>query len=492
MDTPDDKPAVSDGPNAAGTGNTRRIDLRLRTLNGTLWRLSWPAVVENLLFSMVFFSDTLITGWLRDERMLAATALAGLLMFLMNAPFIAYSAAANSIVSRSWGEHDFLTARRCAGITVGLSILLAVLLYFAAWPFADAVVRLFGADDQVAPISGRYLRILLLSGFCGYPMMISNAVIRGTGNTRTPMLIAVLMNGTNVLFSVIFAFGWLGFPPMGVYGVAWGTVVARGVGFACSAGYMLHSRGVGVSPAFLVRGDRTMLARLWRLAWPTLAERFGNSVVYLIFMRQVAGLGTTVLAAHQIALQVESLAFMPGWAMGVATHHHRRSGHRCTPRTHRRVRCPKNDGYRRTVNGFSRRHFCRLRPGHRPPLRRNRRRCRTGCRRHPHLRRRTVIYGVDIHHHGGAPRRRRRTLAPVRNHRQYPFFRLGAPPAGLRFQPRPGRRLAGNRADGQSAPSGWASSLPEAHGNNSTNSKNRDSDYRCRLFAPFCRQVPVP
>jgi putative MATE family efflux protein len=319
MDTPDDKPAVSDGPNAAGTGKTRRIDLRLRTLNGTLWRLSWPAVVENLLFSMVFFSDTLITGWLRDERMLAATALAGLLMFLMNAPFIAYSAAANSIVSRSWGEHDFLTARRCAGITVGLSILLAVLLYFAAWPFADAVVRLFGADDQVAPISGRYLRILLLSGFCGYPMMISNAVIRGTGNTRTPMLIAVLMNGTNVLFSVIFAFGWLGFPPMGVYGVAWGTVVARGVGFACSAGYMLHSRGVGVSPAFLVRGDRTMLARLWRLAWPTLAERFGNSVVYLIFMRQVAGLGTTVLAAHQIALQVESLAFMPGWAMGVAT-----------------------------------------------------------------------------------------------------------------------------------------------------------------------------
>ena len=300
-------------------GRDRRLNLRLRTLNGTLWRLAWPAIVENLLFSMVFFADTLITGWLVDERMLAATALAGLLMFLMNAPFIAFGAAANSIVSRCWGEHDVVTARRCAGIAVGLAIGMAVLLYFAAYPFADTVVRLFGADEAVAPISGRYLRILLLSGFCGFPMIISNAVIRGSGNTHTPMLIAGLMNGTNVLFSVIFAFGWFGVPAMGVYGVAWGTVIARGVGFAGSFGYMLHVRGMGVTPVFLIRSDRRMLVRLWRLAWPTLAERLGNSLAYLTFMRLVAGLGTTSLAAHNIALQVESLAFMPAFAMGVAT-----------------------------------------------------------------------------------------------------------------------------------------------------------------------------
>lgn len=302
-----------------GGAKSRGLDLRLRTLNGTLWRLAWPVVVENLLFSMVFFSDTLITGWLRDEKMLAATALAGLLMFLMNAPFIAFGAAANSIVSRCWGERDFGTARRCAGIAVGLSVALAVLLCFAAWPYADAVVRLFGADEAVAPISARYLRIILLSGFCGFPMIVSNAVIRGVGNTRTPMLVAGLMNGANVLFSVIFAFGWLGLPAMGVYGVAWGTVIARGVGFCGSAGYLLYPHGVGVLPTYLVCGSRKLLMRLWRLAWPTLAERVGNSVIYLMFMRLVAGQGTTVLAAHQIANQVESLAFMPAWAVGVAT-----------------------------------------------------------------------------------------------------------------------------------------------------------------------------
>jgi putative MATE family efflux protein len=160
---------------------------------------------------------------------------------------------------------------------------------------------------------------LLLSGFCGYPMMISNAIIRGTGDTRTPMFIAGVMNGSNVLLSVIFAFGWLGFPAMGVYGVALGTVAARGIGFACSAGHLFSKRGVGVAFGCLIALERRMQGRLWRLAWPILAERVGNSLVYLTFMRVVAGLGTTVLAAHQITLQIESLAFMPAWAMGVAS-----------------------------------------------------------------------------------------------------------------------------------------------------------------------------
>ena len=303
---------------AAGGGG-RRLDLRLRTLNGTLWRLAWPAVVENLLFTMVFVADTFITGWLRDERMLAAAALGGLLMFLMNAPFIACAAASNSIVSRSWGELDFAAARRCAGTTLGLALGLAVVAYFVAYPLADTAMRLLGADPEVAPIGARYLRILLLSGFCGYPMMVSNAIIRGTGNTHTPMLITGLMNVVNVICSASLAFGLLGLPAMGVYGVAWGTVIARLVGFAFSGGYFLHRRGVGVPLRNLVAFHRSVLARLWRLAWPILIERFFNSFVYLFFMRLVAGLGTTLLAAHQITLQIESLAFMPAWAMGIAT-----------------------------------------------------------------------------------------------------------------------------------------------------------------------------
>ncbi len=296
-----------------------KTDLRLKTLNGTIWRLAWPAIVENMLFSTVLLADTLITGWLRDERMLAATAIAGLLMFIMNAPFIALAAAANSIVSRSWGERDYLTARHCAGMALGLAVGLAGVLCLAAQPFADWVVRLFGAAPEVAPIGSAYLQILLLSGFCGFPMMVSNAIIRGTGNTYSPMWIAGLMNAVNVLFSVLLAFGWLGLPAMGVYGVAWGTVIARGVGFVLSAGYLIRPAGVGVAPLYLIRRDRRLLERLWHQTWPTFAERFTNSVIYLLFMRLVAGLGTTTLAAHNITMQVESLAFMLAWAISAAT-----------------------------------------------------------------------------------------------------------------------------------------------------------------------------
>ncbi len=59
---------------------------------------------------MVFFADTLIVGWLRDENSLAATILAGLMMIFINAPFHALDIAAGSLVSRYWGENNFITA----------------------------------------------------------------------------------------------------------------------------------------------------------------------------------------------------------------------------------------------------------------------------------------------------------------------------------------------------------------------------------------------
>jgi Na+-driven multidrug efflux pump len=90
------------------------LDLRPEFLNRTILRLVWPAVTENLLFSAVFFADTLMVAWLRNESALAAAALVGVWMLFVNAPFFGLSIGASSLVSRSWGEHDFEAARRFA------------------------------------------------------------------------------------------------------------------------------------------------------------------------------------------------------------------------------------------------------------------------------------------------------------------------------------------------------------------------------------------
>jgi len=294
------------------------LDLREKTLSRTLFRLAGPAILENLMFSIVFFADSLIVGWLHSEASLAAAALAGVTMYLVNAPFYALSIATSSLVARSWGERAFDTARSYTGLSLLAAAGLATLIFCAAWPASRHILALLGAAADVRQLGSPYLRIILLSGLAGLPMIVMNGAIRASGNTRTPMLITILMNVINVVVSVVLAFGVGPFDALGLYGVAWGTVVARTTGGLLSLAVLLSPRvGLGMCLHDFFAGHAKHLGTIWRLAMPAMIDRLLHTGAHVAFMRIVALLGTTALAAHNIALHVESLAFMP--VVGVST-----------------------------------------------------------------------------------------------------------------------------------------------------------------------------
>jgi putative MATE family efflux protein len=133
------------------------------------------------------------------------------------------------------------------------------------------------------------------------------------------MLITFSMNVINIIASIVLAFGIGPFPEMKLYGVALGTVIARNTGgFASLFILTLRKRGITLRFHDFIRITRKRIARIWHVAYPAMTERMVNSTSYAFFMSMVASLGTPVLAGHQIALNVESLAFMPAFGMSIA------------------------------------------------------------------------------------------------------------------------------------------------------------------------------
>jgi putative MATE family efflux protein len=296
-----------------------RLDLREEILNRTIWSLALPAIGENLMYTLVFLSDTLIVGWLRDENALAATALSGLIMFFVNSPFYALSSATSSVVARSWGEHDFVGARKYAGHSIFMAFISAGCLLFVLFPIAHILIGLLGGSEEVVEMGGRYLRVVLFSAVFGLPLIVSNGIIRAKGDTRRPMLITAGMNVINVVVSAVLAFGVGPFPRMGMLGVATGTVAARTIGGIVSLGVLVsRKKGIGLGVGDILRFEGKAFGRIWHLAYPVVLDRTLHSLSSLVFIRIVAMLGTTALAAHNIALHVESVAFMPAVGVGAA------------------------------------------------------------------------------------------------------------------------------------------------------------------------------
>jgi putative MATE family efflux protein len=300
-------------------GNVALLEGEGRSLNRTILQLALPAVVENLLQTVVFFADTVMVGWLKDPAALAAVGLGSTLFYLLMTLFGALAVSATALVARAWGAGNRERATQVGGQAIMLTLLLSGLGLALLYPFATQYMQLMGAEADVVALGSRYARIVLLSSILNYPMMVANGIMRGAGDTRTPMWNTLVMNIWNLIVSFVLIFGVAGLPALGVDGAAWGTSTARMIGGLLAVASLLGGRTViRLDWRSFFQWNGRIVKRILELAIPTAVEGSVAQSGYLLFTRMVASLGTSTLAAHQIALRVESLSYMPSLGLAVA------------------------------------------------------------------------------------------------------------------------------------------------------------------------------
>ena len=179
-----------------------------------------------------------------------------------------------------------------------------------------------GAGPEVVEAGGVYLQIVFLSGVPLTLTFVLGAAMRGAGDSRTPMLVAVGINVVNVVVAAVLIFGLLGFPALGVAGSAWGAAAGRTGGDGGPAG------AAGAGPAATGnlrlagrdgwRPDVPLIRRLARIGLPSMGEQLSRSLGMLVFGTIVISLGTAVFAAQRITFNILSLSFLPGFGFAMA------------------------------------------------------------------------------------------------------------------------------------------------------------------------------
>ena len=308
--------------------------------------LALPAVLHNLLFTGVYLVDAVMVGHLGAEA-LAAVAIGGPVTWGVRSLFSGLSRGTLALVARAVGAGDRPLAEKLAQESLAIALILAC----ATTPLAlatGAIYRFFGVEPGVASVGAAYLAIL----FAGLPLTILAQVLtvifQAAGDTRTPMLAGIVSNVVHVFANGALMYGWCGLPRMGAPGAAAGTLVAHGLMGGLLVLAPLRDRAwipraaAPLAAAKPPLADAAKLpfaeaaaprvpialepldtraarfAALVRIGTPALGEAVAYQSAYLVFSRLVAGLGTQALAAHRIAISVESIAFMPADGLQIA------------------------------------------------------------------------------------------------------------------------------------------------------------------------------
>ncbi|MGC8839358.1 MAG: MATE family efflux transporter [Anaerolineae bacterium] len=281
--------------------------------------LAWPAIVEQLLNMMVGLVNVYLVGHL-GATALAAVGLGDQVVMLFSVLFSAVAVGTTAIVARHVGAEE----RPLADLVGSQSILLAVAMggmsALGTALLAEPLLWLLGAAPDVVAAGATYLRIVSATMLLMSVLFVGNAALRGAGDTLTPMLVMLGINGVNVVVAYALVNGAAGLPRLGVAGSAVGAATARGLGGLVVVLLLLRrNAAVRLLPRFLWRPVGHHLLRVLAVGLPTAAEQFSLRLAQLLFASLVARLGTAAYAGHQVALTLSSLSYMPGWGFSVAS-----------------------------------------------------------------------------------------------------------------------------------------------------------------------------
>lgn len=283
----------------------------------SVWRLAWPTIISNLLFTTVGFLHIKIVAQLGTSPVAAVTT-GHRIFFLVQAVLMGVSVATTALIARSWGARQIEHAELVCWMSIVISVALAGILSVPILVVPYAIAGLFGLDAQTTALAASFIFWLgIFNIFTAISMMLGTA-LRATGDMLTPLWYLIASTILNVSCAYLLAFGVGPFPQLGVAGVALGGSFGAAIVTIFFA--LAWWRG-----KFKLKRTRNTaihwgLARqLITIGAPSVLEQGIVQIAFLAFFAIIAHYGTVAYAAYGIGITLVAFSIVIGFGFGIAT-----------------------------------------------------------------------------------------------------------------------------------------------------------------------------
>jgi putative MATE family efflux protein len=296
-----------------------------------LFYLSLPIVLTNLLQTAYNLADTFWLGQYSTDA-LAAISFAFPMVFLLISLGMGVSVAGSVLVAQHTGADEPTQAEYAASQTVSFALLGSALLGVVGYPLVGPFLSLLGASADVLPGATAYLQVVTLGLPFMFGFFVFISLMRGAGDTVTPMLVMLGTVVVNVALDPFLINGWtlvqgapvvgtVAFPELGIQGAAVATIFSRALAMVVGVGIMVSgTRGVQIHLSDM-RPDFGYLRRILEIGAPASVEGTGRALSVNALLVVVGLYPDTVVAAFGIGTRVFSVIFLPAIAVarGVET-----------------------------------------------------------------------------------------------------------------------------------------------------------------------------
>jgi len=284
-----------------------------------LMRLTVPLASAQVAQAATGFVDIVMMGWLGQDTLagggLAATTFASLILIMTGLML-----GASPLIAAAHGTGDRARIQQLAQQGMGLTLLVSLFMMFFLSHF-DLLMGFLGQQPKVVSIAKTYFNIILWGFFPALLFAFLKTVVSSLSQARSITAIVIGGTGLNAIGNYLLGFGKLGFPHLGLQGIAGASALSQWAMVIALIIYIRQQPQLKTYQFFgnLHHFDPQILKELLWVGVPIALSFTLESGLFTITTYMMGALGTVVLAAHQIVFQTLVLIFMAPLGLSFAT-----------------------------------------------------------------------------------------------------------------------------------------------------------------------------
>ena len=279
----------------------------------SLVSLSLPTILEEILSTLLQYVDTAMVGHL-GEKATAAVSTTTTIGWMIHSIPGAIAVAMLALASQANGAGDEKKLKKLTGQSITYAIIIGLILEIIALVLSPYIPIWMGVEPDIVKPASLYFSITSITLIFRTSSRVFAAMIRSIKDTKSPMYISVAQNILNVLLNILFIYKL----NLGVTGAAIASSISFGLGGLAMLLVMLGKSKLRPTLPDL-KLDKSIMSEAFTIGLPTLGATVFSGSGYIAFASMVSGMGTTIFAAHSIAITAEQIVYIPGYGLRAAT-----------------------------------------------------------------------------------------------------------------------------------------------------------------------------
>lgn len=277
--------------------------------------LSIPSILAQLSATVMFFIDAAMVGHL-GAKASAAIGLVETTGWLLGGLASAANMGFSVQVAHAIGANDFARARRVLRQSLVCSMIWALGITIIALSISPHLPYWLGGSEEIAHDATLYFAIFCAFGIFFQMEGLAGSMLKSSGNMKIPSALNIMMCVLDVVFNYIFIY----ILDLNVMGAALGTGLSMVITGLMMLYFLLYRSDIlklrGRPGSFRPKAD--VVSNALKIGGPMGLQHILMGSAQVVSTIIVAPLGTIAIAAHSLAITVESLCYMPGFGIAEA------------------------------------------------------------------------------------------------------------------------------------------------------------------------------